>query len=64
MLENRTAFDTGRHHIHLEFSVTGSNGASHSVAGILDAGAPRTDFEPSWGIDALIGFLSPLSGND
>lgn len=44
MLENRTAFDTSRHHIHLEFSVTDANGNLHSVAGILDTGAPRTEF--------------------
>lgn len=44
MQENNTAFDTSKHHIHLEFMVTDLNGLSHSVAGILDTGAPRTEF--------------------
>ena len=44
MREHSTSFDTSKHHIHLEFIVTDSNGIWHSVAGILDTGAPRTEF--------------------
>lgn len=44
MLKNSTSFDVSRHHIHLEFVVTGVNNIWHSVAGILDTGAPRTEF--------------------
>ena len=39
-----TRFDTHLHHIHLEFFVTDTMGIRHSVAGILDTGAPRTEF--------------------
>ena len=44
MQENKTSFDTSKHHIHLEFKITSSSGIWHSVAGILDSGAPRTEF--------------------
>ncbi|MCP4134785.1 MAG: hypothetical protein GY754_27670 [bacterium] len=44
MQRNVTSFDTGRHHIHLELSVTDLKGLKHSVAGILDTGAPKTEF--------------------
>jgi len=44
MPKNSTSFDTGKHHIHLEFIVTDLNGIWHSVAEILDTGAPRTEF--------------------
>lgn len=39
-----TSFDTGKHHIHLEFFITTPQGIRHSVAGILDTGAPKTEF--------------------
>ncbi len=38
-----TSFDTDRHHIHIEFTVTDLKGLKHSVAGILDTGAPKTE---------------------
>ncbi|MBU0511128.1 MAG: hypothetical protein KJ638_05420 [Chloroflexi bacterium] len=44
MPENNTSFDVSKHHIHLEFIVTDLNGIWHSVTGILDTGAPRTEF--------------------
>ena len=44
MPENKTSFDTDKHHIHLEFIITDLNDIWHSVAGILDTGAPRTEF--------------------
>ena len=39
-----TSFDTAQHHIHLEFFITTPQGIRHSVAGILDTGAPKTEF--------------------
>ena len=39
-----TSFDTGQHHIHLEFFITTPQGIRHSVAGILDTGASKTEF--------------------
>ena len=44
MQENITSFDTSRHHIHIELMVIDPKGVLHSVAGILDTGAPRTEF--------------------
>ena len=61
MRDNLTSFDTSRHHIHLEFSVTDSSGVLHSVAGILDTGAPRTEFSDQFLIYA--GFLNGKNEN-
>jgi hypothetical protein len=44
MQENITSFDTNKHHIHIELAVTNPKGIVYSVAGILDTGAPRTEF--------------------
>ena len=44
MPKHITAFDTRLHHIHVEFLITNPGGITHSVAGILDTGAPRTEF--------------------
>ncbi len=44
MQENITTFDTNEDHIHIEFIVTNPKGIKHSVAGILDTGAPNTEF--------------------
>ena len=44
MPKHTTAFDIEQHHIHLEFFVTTPHGIRHSVAGILDTGAPKTEF--------------------
>ena len=40
----KTTFDTTRHHIHLECAIINSEGIKHSFNGILDSGAPRTEF--------------------
>ena len=61
MREHITTFDTSRHHIYLEFSVTDSNGVLHSVAGILDTGAPRTEFSDQF--LKYAGFLSDKNEN-
>ncbi len=55
MQEKITSFDTSRHHIHIEFMVTNPKGTLHSVAGILDTGAPRTEFSDQFLIHA--GFI-------
>lgn len=44
MQKRITSFDTAEYHIHLEFLIMDRNGFSHSVSGILDTGAPTTEF--------------------
>lgn len=58
MLPTRTPFETSRHHIHLELFVLTPSGIRHSVAAILDTGAPRTEFS-----DQFLDYagLAPLS---
>ena len=56
MQENSTCFDTKKHHIHLEFTVMNTTGIWYSVAGILDTGAPKTEFSDQFLMYA--GFLN------
>jgi hypothetical protein len=44
MQKNNTSFDINKNHIHLDFFIQDLNGVKHSVTGILDTGAPRTEF--------------------
>lgn len=44
MFNTNTAFDRTRHHIHIEFFVTDAKGERWSFDGILDTGAPKTEF--------------------
>ena len=44
MRKHITSFDTHKHHIHLECFLTDAHGILYSVAGILDTGAPQTEF--------------------
>jgi len=44
MRKHITSFDTRKHHIHLECFITDAQGIIYSVAGILDTGAPQTEF--------------------
>jgi hypothetical protein len=44
MRKHITSFDTRKHHIHLECFLTDAHGIIYSVAGILDTGAPQTEF--------------------
>lgn len=40
-----TPFDTNKHHIHIDFIVTNiQKNTKHNFDGILDCGAPRTEF--------------------
>ncbi len=39
-----TIFDTTKHHIYVEFYVTDPNGVPRTAVGVLDTGAPRTEF--------------------
>ncbi len=39
-----TTFDVTKHHIHVEFFVTDVIGVSRAVSGVIDTGAPRTEF--------------------
>lgn len=43
-MQTITAFNTAEHHIHLEFLIKDAKGTEHSVEGILDTGAPQTEF--------------------
>lgn len=61
MLENKTSFDTNQHHIHLEFNVMNLNGIWYSVAGVLDTGAPKTEFSDQFLIYA--GLLNAKNEN-
>lgn len=42
-----TPFNTGKHHIYTTFVVTHREGSRHSFIGIMDTGAPRTEFADS-----------------
>lgn len=50
-----THFDPKRHHIHIRFFVTGPHGRHHALDGVLDTGAPRTEFSDKF--LALAGFI-------
>lgn len=43
-MPNITVFDTTKHHINIEFFVTNAHGKRITFNGILDTGAPRTEF--------------------
>ena len=40
----KTAFDSKKHHIYLRFAISDLNGVTRYGHGILDTGAPRTEF--------------------
>lgn len=52
-----TPFDTSRHHIHTEFSVMDSTGTPHRCEGVIDTGAPWTEFNNDFLAHA--GFIVP-----
>jgi hypothetical protein len=55
MQENITFYDTSKHHIHIDMIVTNPKGIIYNVAGILDTGAPRTEFSDQFLVHS--GFL-------
>lgn len=56
-----THFDTAEHHIHIEFFVLDNQGQHFSLDGVLDTGAPRTEFSDKF--LALGGFIKePAKG--
>lgn len=55
-----TSFDTSRNHIHIELIITTSNGIEYSVDGILDTGAPRTEFSDQFLL--FTGFIEDVDG--
>jgi hypothetical protein len=61
MQQHTTAFDINRHHIHLELIVADANDMLHSVAAILDTGAPGTEFSDQFLTYA--GFLDTADEN-
>lgn len=44
MPNTTTTFDINKHHIHIEFYVTDPKGVKRAVDGVIDTGAPRTEF--------------------
>ncbi|GEM_PF-882050 len=60
MLENLTSYNTNQPHIYIELLVTNPKGIVYSATGILDTGAPYTEFSD----DFLVygGFLETKSG--
>jgi len=48
MQSNYTSFDIDKSHIYLEFFVKDIKGIQHSVVGILDTGAPHTEFSDNF----------------
>ncbi|MDM8559216.1 hypothetical protein [Candidatus Parabeggiatoa sp. HSG14] len=59
MQENITSYDTNKHHIYIDVTVTNPKGIVYSVAGILDTGAPRTEFSDHFLVHS--GFLETKS---
>ncbi|OQY46359.1 MAG: hypothetical protein DRR08_33865 [Candidatus Parabeggiatoa sp. nov. 2] len=59
MQENITSFDINQHHIHIDMIVTNPFSIVYNVAGILDTGAPRTEFDDNFFVHT--GFLETQS---
>jgi len=59
MQENITSYDTTKHHIHIDMIVTNPKGIIYNVAGILDTGAPRTEFSDQFLVHS--GFIETKS---
>lgn len=51
-----THFDTSKHHIHINFFVTDSDGIRERLGGIIDTGAPKTEFNDDF---LPYGFIKP-----
>lgn len=60
MSNTHIPFDIKRPHIHLEFYITDLEGNSHTLDGILDTGAPRTEISSQFLIYSNILKLSDL----
>jgi len=56
-----TPFDPKRHHIHIRFFVTDPRGRHHALDGVLDTGAPRTEFSDKF--LAFAGFIREPAKN-
>jgi hypothetical protein len=52
-----TSFDTAKHHIHVDFIVTDRSGTPFDFSGVIDTGAPWTEFSDEFLIHA--GFIAP-----
>lgn len=56
-----TTFDVSKHHIHVEFFVIDAEGIRRAVAGVIDTGAPRTEFSDKF--LSYAGFIeTPIEG--
>lgn len=43
-----TPFDTSKHHIHVDFLAIDSTGTPHNCSGVVDTGAPWTEFSDAF----------------
>ncbi len=59
MRRNVTSFDTDRHHICIEPTIIDLKGLKYSVTGILDTGAPKTEFSDQFLIHT--GFIGSVT---
>jgi hypothetical protein len=57
----KTSFDSKRHHIHLEIIIRNNQSKEFSVDGILDTGAPWTEFSDQF--LHFTGFLDKVGNN-
>jgi hypothetical protein len=55
-----TSFDTSRHHIYIDFTITDGSGNPFELSGVIDTGAPWTEFNDAFLAHA--GFLNPPDG--
>lgn len=61
MPKTNTPFDTKKHHIYIPFSLVNPLGEQESLLGILDTGAPRTEFSDSFLVH--MGFIKASNPN-
>lgn len=56
-MQTTTTFDTSEHHIYLAAKILDCNGVEHSFRGVLDTGAPATEFSDEFLL--AVGILEP-----
>lgn len=52
-----TSFDTSKHHIYIDFTITDESGNPFELSGVVDTGAPWTEFNDAFLAHA--GFFAP-----
>jgi hypothetical protein len=51
-MQTVTPFDTGKHHICIDFLLIDNTGTRHDCFGVVDTGAPRTEFSDAFLVHA------------